>query len=62
MGRTPLRSPFSPTLRIGLNDLALSGLLHRSAISKQINNSTTQPLNNSTAQQLNISTLAGLKA
>jgi len=32
---------FSPTLRIGLNDLALSGLLQRS-----VNNSTTKHLNN----------------
>ena len=38
--------PFSPTLRIGLNDLALSGFFQRSA-----NNSAWQRINNSTPEE-----------
>ncbi|WP_221620750.1 hypothetical protein, partial [Tannerella forsythia] len=48
--------PFSPTLRIGLNDLALSGLLQQSAFSRP----TTQQINISTTQHPK--SIQGLKA
>ncbi|WP_185711937.1 hypothetical protein, partial [Tannerella forsythia] len=44
--------PFSPTLRIGLNDLALSGLLQQSTFTVQpANNSTNTHFNNSTPEE-----------
>ncbi|WP_221620567.1 hypothetical protein, partial [Tannerella forsythia] len=53
--------PFSPTLRIGLNYLALSGLLQQSAFSVQpANNSTNKHFNNSTTQHPK--SIEGLKA
>ena len=45
--------PFSPTLRIGLNYLALSGLFLQSAVSiQQSAEPTNQHLNNSTTHRL----------
>ncbi|WP_278477553.1 hypothetical protein [Tannerella forsythia] len=48
--------PFSPTLRIGLNYLALSGLFLQSAVSiQQSAEPTTKQINISTIQQLTAS-------
>ncbi|KKY60690.1 hypothetical protein Tanf_10680 [Tannerella forsythia] len=52
--------PFSPTLRIGLNYLALSGLFLQSAISSQ--HSAISGANKSTTKQINISTIQQLTA
>ncbi|WP_373827836.1 hypothetical protein [Bacteroides heparinolyticus] len=51
---------FFPTLRIGLNDLVLSGLFQQSAVSIQQSGQDSQQINESTTKQINISTLQQL--